>query len=152
MRIRDCAGPAEYPRLVAIWRSAVEATHHFLAESDREAIENQLAENYFPHVRLTVADVDGHAIGFAGTAGERLEMLFVHADARGHGVGSALLQHAIAEQQIRLVDVNEQNEQAAEFYTRRGFVVTGRSDVNGEGRPYPLLHMAAQGQSMGSTH
>ncbi len=136
-------GPAEYPRLVAIWRSAVDATHHFLADADRADIESQLADVYFPAVRLTVAEIDGDPVGFAGTAGEHLEMLFVHADARGHGVGSALLQHVIAEQGIRLVDVNEQNEQAVEFYVRRGFVVAGRSELDEAGRPYPLLHMEA---------
>lgn len=143
VRIRDCVGPAEYPRLVAIWRSAVAATHDFLAEADRAAIESQLAGKYFPGVRLTVAEIDGEPVGFAGTAGEQLEMLFVHADARGHGVGTALLEHAMAEQQIRLVDVNEQNEQAVGFYVRRGFVVTGRSERDDAGRPYPLLHMEA---------
>ncbi|WP_082980852.1 acetyltransferase [Mycolicibacter heraklionensis] len=143
MRIRECDGPAEYPRLVAIWRSAVEATHDFLAEADRAAIESQLADKYFPGVRLTVAEIVGEPVGFAGTAGENLEMLFVHADARGHGVGTALLDHAIAEQQVRRVDVNEQNEQAIEFYVRRGFVVTGRSELDDAGRPYPLLHMEA---------
>ena len=143
VRIRDCTGPAEYPRLVQIWRSAVDATHDFLAEPDRAAIEGQLADVYFPAVRLTVAEIDGDPVGFAGTAGEHLEMLFVHADARGHGVGSALLHHAIAAHGIRLVDVNEQNEQAVEFYVRRGFVVTGRSERDEAGRPYPLLHMEA---------
>lgn len=143
MRVRDCAGPAEYPRLVAIWRSAVDATHDFLAEADRADIESQLADAYFPSVRLTVAEIDGEPVGFAGTAGEHLEMLFVHADTRGHGIGSALLEHAITEQRIRYVDVNEQNEQAVEFYTRRGFVVTGRSELDDAGRPYPLLHMEA---------
>ncbi len=126
-----------------IWRSAVDATHDFLAEPDRADIESQLADVYFPAVRLTVAEIDGDPVGFAGTAGERLEMLFVHADARGHGVGSALLQHATTEQGSRWVDVNEQNEQAVEFYVRRGFVVTGRSALDEAGRPYPLLHMEA---------
>ncbi|MGV0750166.1 acetyltransferase [Mycolicibacter minnesotensis] len=143
MRVRDCAGPAEYPRLVAIWRSAVDATHHFLANADRADIESQLADAYFPSVRLTVAEIDGDPVGFVGTAGRHLEMLFVHADTRGHGIGSALLEHAITEQRIRYVDVNEQNEQAVGFYVRRGFVVTGRSELDDAGRPYPLLHMEA---------
>ncbi|ORW18108.1 GCN5 family acetyltransferase [Mycolicibacter nonchromogenicus] len=142
VRIRDCTGQAEYPRLVAIWRSAVEATHDFLTAADRDAIESQLADAYFPGVRLTVAEIDGEPVGFAGTAGEALEMLFVHAQVHGRGVGSALAEHAIAEQGIRLVDVNEQNQQAIAFYVRRGFVVTGRSECDDAGRPYPLLHMA----------
>lgn len=143
VRIRDAVGSAEYPRLVAIWRSAVDATHGFLADADRADFEGQLIGVHFAAVRLTVAEIDGVPVGFAGTAGERLEMLFVHADARGRGVGSALLRHAIAEQGIRVVDVNEQNEQAIEFYLRRGFVVTGRSELDEAGRPYPLLQMEA---------
>ncbi|SPU55612.1 Uncharacterized N-acetyltransferase YjaB [Brevundimonas vesicularis] len=39
------------------------------------------------------------------------------------------------------VDVNEQNIQALGFYERLGFKVTSRSAVEGQGRPYPLLHL-----------
>jgi putative acetyltransferase len=39
------------------------------------------------------------------------------------------------------VDVNEQNPQATAFYQHYGFVQTGRSPLDGEGRPLPLLHM-----------
>ncbi len=39
------------------------------------------------------------------------------------------------------VDVNEQNTQALDFYLRRGFHVVGRSPLDGQGRPYPLLHL-----------
>lgn len=69
-------------------------------------------------------------------------MLFVHADTRGRGVGRALLDHAVRELGVRTVDVNEQNEQAVGFYAHSGFTVTARSETDGEGRPYPLLHLA----------
>ncbi|TMD66902.1 MAG: GNAT family N-acetyltransferase [Chloroflexi bacterium] len=39
------------------------------------------------------------------------------------------------------VDVNEQNDQALGFYLRMGFVVVGRSELDSNGKPYPLLHM-----------
>ena len=42
---------------------------------------------------------------------------------------------------VRTLDVNEQNPLAAGFYERAGFVVVGRSPVDGAGRPFPLLHM-----------
>ncbi len=140
--LRACSGPEEYPALVRVWRSSVDATHEFLAEADRDAIEASLASDYFPQVRLTVAEVDGAVAGFAGTAGDDLAMLFVHADARGRGVGRTLLDHVVRELGVRTVDVNEQNEQAVGFYAHTGFVVTGRSATDGEGRPYPLLHLA----------
>ncbi|WP_369803267.1 hypothetical protein [Mycobacterium sp. E2699] len=40
------------------------------------------------------------------------------------------------------MDVNEQNCQVVDFYSRRGFVVVGRSELDDAGGPYPLLHMS----------
>jgi putative acetyltransferase len=39
------------------------------------------------------------------------------------------------------VDVNEQNTQGVGFYRHLGFVETGRSETDDQGRPYPLLHL-----------
>jgi putative acetyltransferase len=142
LRIRDTLGADEYPRLVGIWRSAVDATHDFLAEADRAEIEARLPTDYLPHVRLVVAEINGDPVGFAGTSAGKLEMLFVAAAQRGRGVGSALLAHVVAEHSVTSVDVNEQNAQAVGFYSRSGFVVVGRSDLDDAGRPYPLVHMS----------
>lgn len=68
-------------------------------------------------------------------------MLFVDAGLHGRGIGSALLAHVVRTAGVRAVDVNEQNPSAAAFYLRHGFTVAGRSEVDGEGRPYPLLHL-----------
>lgn len=119
--IRPCQGPEEYPGLVGIWRSAVRATHDFLAEEDFARIESLLASAYFPNVTLTVAERDGEPIGFAGVSapepgsGAGLEMLFVSDAARGTGVGSALLERVVREQSVTRVDVNEQNPGALDF-------------------------------------
>lgn len=143
--IRRAVGPEEYPRLVAIWRSAVDATHDFLAEADRDEIQLHLASDYLPHVDLHVADQDGLPVGFAGVSGESLEMLFVDALHRGQGIGTRLLSFALAECGVRTVDVNEQNASAVDFYRRRGFIVVGRSELDDQGRPYPILQMAFRG-------
>jgi putative acetyltransferase len=147
--IRPVAGSAEYPRLVEIWRSAVLATHDFLAEEDRRQIESVLGSDYLPQVLLTAAEADGQVVGFAGTADGRLEMLFVDAAHRGRGVGRMLLEHVVAEQEVVALDVNQQNAGAARFYERNGFRVTGRSEVDDAGRPYPLLHLALAAQQDG---
>lgn len=141
LTIRASLGPQEYSVLVSIWRSAVDATHDFLAEQDRDAIEAQLAESYFPQVTLVVAEHEGRPAGFAGVAQQSLEMLFVDADLRGRGIGSALLAHVARAFGMNAVDVNEQNPSATAFYLSHGFTVAGRSAVDGDGRPYPLLHL-----------
>ncbi|MEH3155476.1 MAG: acetyltransferase [Gordonia paraffinivorans] len=139
--VRDASGPEEYPRLVRIWRSAVDATHDFLADEHRDEIEAQLASEFLPQVELRVAESDGDVVGFAGVSEGKLEMLFVDAGEHGRGVGSVLLSFVIANCGVTAVDVNEQNVQAVEFYRRRDFTVAGRSALDDQGRPYPLLHM-----------
>lgn len=135
--------PAEHelPRLVAIWSSAVEATHDFLEPGDREEIERALIPDYFPAVHLVSAELDGQTVGFSGVADGNLEMLFVDNAFRGRGVGGTLLDHAIAEHGVRRVDVNEQNTQAVAFYEHAGFRVRDRSETDEAGRPYPILHL-----------
>ncbi|MUL49793.1 GNAT family N-acetyltransferase [Mycobacterium sp. CBMA293] len=140
--LRAARRPDDYPRLVEIWRSAVRATHDFLAEPDFQCIESNLASAYFPAVTLTVAERDGQAIGFAGTADGNLEMLFVSDDVRGSRIGSLLLAETIANDDVTKGDVNEQNSGAHGFYLSRGFTQVDRSELDGDGRPYPILHLA----------
>lgn len=142
--IRACRGQAEYAALVAIWRSAARATHDFLDESDFARIESHLASDYFRAVTLTVAEKDEEPVGFAGVHGDELEMLFVSHSARGQGIGSALLAEVIINQAVSKVDVNEQNHGAHGFYLSKGFVQVGRSELDGDGRPYPTIHMELQ--------
>lgn len=141
VEVRPCLGVEEFPALVAIWRSAVEATHGFLTQADRQGIEEQLPSAYLPSVELTVAVVDGRPVGFAGTAQENLEMLFVDDAFRGRGIGSVLLDHVVREQGVLAVEVNEQNPDATRFYVHKGFEIVGRSEVDEAGRPYPLLQL-----------
>lgn len=139
--IRACHGPEEYESLRAIWRSAVLATHDFLADADFARIDSSLATDYFPAVHLSVAEREGKPVGFLGVHGGALEMLFISDSVRGQGIGSALLADAIALHAVSRVDVNEQNRGAHGFYLRRGFVQVGRSELDGDGRPYPTIHM-----------
>jgi putative acetyltransferase len=52
-----------------------------------------------------------------------------------------LLRYAMEHLNADELDVNEQNPQALGFYFKQGFEVIGRSEVDGMGQPYPLLHM-----------
>ena len=79
--------------------------------------------------------------GFAGVAAGKVEMLFIHPDYRGLGIGKCLLMFAINELNAERLDVNEQNLQAVGFYLKQGFVAVGRCEKDGMGQPYPLLHL-----------
>ena len=139
--LRPCDGEAEWPALVRIWRSAVEATHDFLTPEDVDFYESRMLGDYLPAVALTVAEIGETPVGFSGLAGHSLEMLFVDSGCRGQGVGSALLSCAIENHPDLRLDVNEQNPQAVGFYRHHGFVVLGRSATDGDGRPFPVLHL-----------
>ena len=131
----------EYPQLVEVWEDSVRATHDFLRPEDREFYRTRMP-HYLRGVRLTAARAaDGRIVAFLGTDEDRIEMLFVHSACRGCGVGKRLITHAIHALGCRCVEVNEQNEQAAGFYRRMGFVLVGRSARDGEGMPYPLLQL-----------
>jgi GNAT superfamily N-acetyltransferase len=125
-----------------IWRTSVLATHQFLSSTDFQAISKLVEESYLPVADLVVAvDANDLAHGFIGLTGDHVDALFVHAESRGRGIGSLLLRSFLNRRTEATVDVNEQNAAAASFYRSRGFEVRGRSAIDGEGRPYPLLHM-----------
>ncbi|MES1950620.1 N-acetyltransferase GCN5 [Salinisphaera sp. S4-8] len=138
----ESAASAEHQQLIEIWEASVRATHDFLAERDLVELKPLILNEYFKAVSLSVAKrEDGEILGFCGVSDANIEMLFVAPQARGQGVGALLAQHAISTQGGAKVDVNEQNAQALGFYKHLGFRVIGRSPLDGQGKPYPLLHM-----------
>jgi len=134
-------------KLVIVWEASVRATHDFLREEDicffkplvRKAVEEVGAVAYS-------ADSDGSVAGFMVVADETIEMLFIHPNHRGLGLGRQFVNYATDTLKARLVDVNEQNAQAAGFYRRMGFVVVGRSPLDSTGKPFPILHMEKRGE------
>lgn len=137
--VRDAA-PEEREALVGIWRRAVEATHHFLAPGELDELEpRSRAELARAAVRVAVDD-DG-PVGFLAGSGGAVDGLFVDPAVHGRGVGTALLEDAAARHPVLTLDVNEENPAARAWYARRGFVETGRSETDDDGRPHPLLHL-----------
>lgn len=134
--------PADGARILEIWRDAVDATHHFLSAEDRIAIGREVY-GFLPQAPLTLAvDQVDRPLGFMLIDHGHMEALFVDPAAFGHGIGPALVRHGLALHPGMKTDVNEQNEQAVGFYKRVGFVQTGRSPHDGQGRLYPLIHLA----------
>lgn len=128
--------------LTQLWEASVRATHHFLSEMDiceiREFVPVALAN--IPH--LLVANEDDKPIAFMGVDGCAIEMLFVDPSRRGVGIGRRLIQYGIEHYGVETVSVNEQNPEAVGFYQRMGFSVFRRTDLDEQGRPFPLLYMA----------
>lgn len=139
----DHAREKDYPELIAVWEASVRATHDFLSEEDIQALRPLIREQYFDAVELyCVRDERGAIQGFCGVAQGNLEMLFVAPESRGRGIGTALCRHAVDHLGVSRVDVNEQNPQALGFYEHFGFKIIGRSPLDGQGNPFPLLHLA----------
>lgn len=135
------AAENDYPELIEIWELSVRATHDFLPEDYLQEIKS-LLPSILPHVPLYLfCDKSGTIKGFAGVAGQKIEMLFIHPGIRGQGIGRKLTEYCIQELGAYKVDVNEQNEQAVGFYQKMGFRVMNRQKLDSMGRPFPILEM-----------
>lgn len=133
--------PADFDALLAIWLSAVRATHKFLTEEDIQTLLPEVRHSAFPALEMWVLLRDGEPIGFAGLDGAKLEALFLDPEHQRRGGGRLLVEHARQLKGPLSVDVNEQNPEAVGFYVAMGFQVVGRSPVDSGGRPFPLLHL-----------
>jgi len=130
--------------LISIWERSVRATHHFLTGADIEDLRPLAAEELRSgSIDLWVlVNANNVPLGFMGIVNERIEALFLDPVAHGKGGGRRLVAHAQSSWPGALVvDVNEQNEAGRAFYESLGFSVIGRSDLDGAGRPFPLLHL-----------
>ncbi|WP_409039537.1 acetyltransferase [Klebsiella sp. BIGb0407] len=132
----------DYPALTELWEASVRATHDFLTETHISTLRKQIQNVYMPQLPLWMAvNEAGIVLGFIACHERRVEMLFVSPQSRGTGTGKALMQYAITTLAANEVDVNEQNPQAVGFYLHMGFESVGRSELDGEGNPFPLLHL-----------
>ncbi|GBF71842.1 GNAT family N-acetyltransferase [Paenibacillus sp. 598K] len=130
--------------LVDIWERAVRQTHHFLTEADIAFFRTMVRDQALTSCPVWVAsDEAGRPVGFIGKSDNRnIEMLFVDPDHHGKGIGRQLMAYAMADADYPVaVDVNEQNSGAVSFYQRLGFQTIGRSERDGTGKPFPLLHL-----------
>ena len=134
---------ADLPRAIEIWRSAIDATHQSLSTADRSEIDVLVTEQFLPNVDLWIAADDAdRPMALLVMEKAKIEALFVDPEVHGQGYGSLLVDHAASIEPELTVDANEQASKALAFYLRRGFRIVGRSPTDGQGRPYPLVHLA----------
>jgi putative acetyltransferase len=136
------ATPNDLDRMFNIWLAAIEATHGFLSEADGAFYGRLVREDYLPHAQLDIAETaaDG-VVAFMGLGEGKVDALFVDPSWHGQGIGRALLERALQRWPSLDVDVNEQNSPARAFYRKMGFREIGRSECDGCGKPYPLIHL-----------
>ena len=134
--------PQLMDQLLEVWERSVRATHLFLSAGEIAEIKTYVPQALREVPHLIVAwEAEGVPVGFMGVDGQKLEMLFLAPEERGKGLGRELVQYGVERFDIREVTVNEQNPQARGFYERMGFCVCQRSELDEQGRPYPILNM-----------
>lgn len=129
------------PQLLQVWESSVLATHHFLTPADFEEIKVLVGSIDFTQLNVYCLHLENNLVGFIGVLDKKIEMLFLHPDVHGQGLGGRLLRFALSDLSADKVDVNEQNTSAVHFYRRFGFEPYERTEVDDQGKPYPLLRM-----------
>ena len=134
--------PALVQQLVTVWEASVRATHLFLSDAEIMQIKAYVPQALREVAHLIVMENEpGQPVALMGVAGHRLEMLFIAPEARGAGLGRALLTGGVQRYGVNELTVNEQNPQAVGFYQHMGFETYRRTALDEQGQPYPLLYM-----------
>lgn len=129
-------------QMLEVWEKSVLATHHFLEKKDFETIKELVAGIDFEEFSVfCLVDESEQVLGFLGLMERKVEMLFLDPRWIGKGFGKILLDYAIVTCGCSEVDVNEQNVPALKFYEKAGFKTVARSEKDGAGLNYPILHM-----------
>ena len=136
------ASKLDFHALLELWESSVRATHHFLSEQNIEQLRPIVLEQAFPNVEMFLTrDRQGKIAGFIGVDNQSVEMLFISPHCFRQGIGKKLMYFAENQLATNKVDVNEQNPDALKFYLALGYEVKNRSPLDGQGNPFPILHL-----------
>lgn len=129
-------------QLLEVWEDSVKATHLFLSSEEIKNIKEYVPQALKEVSHLVVIESEDNVpIAFMGIEGTKLEMLFIKNSERGKGLGKQLLNYGIENYSINEVTVNEQNPNAKGFYEYIGFKMYKKTELDEQGKPYPILHM-----------
>ncbi|GAA2816198.1 putative acetyltransferase [Aminobacter aminovorans] len=132
---------ADCDRLAHIWLEASRIGHPFMSEAELLEQQGRVREIYLPQAENWVVELDGEPAGFIGLIEDFIGGLFVAPAAHGHGLGKALVLHALALKGTLELEVYAENEMAVGFYRKLGFVETSRRDADDDGRPQEVIRM-----------
>ena len=130
--------PADAPLVAAIFSASIaELTGDDYSEAQQEAWSSAAADEAAFAKKLTgqltlLATLAGSPIGFISlSAGDKLDMLYVHPAAAGHGAGAMLadaIEKLAAARGAAKLKVDA-SDNALEFFKKRGYVAQQRSTV-----------------------
>ena len=132
---------ADRDRLAQVWLEASRLGHPFMSEADLLDQQVKVRDIYLPQAENWVVELDGEPAGFIGLIEGFIGGLFVDPAAHGHGLGKALVLHAVVLKGALELEVYAENEMAVGFYLKLGFVETLRRDADDEGRPQEVIRM-----------
>jgi GNAT superfamily N-acetyltransferase len=132
---------ADAPALGDILQDWIETTPWMPVLHSRAGTQSFLGR-LIRETRVTVA-VSSSAVplGFLARDGSDIPALYLAADARGQGIGSALLEVAQAESSSLELWVFQANAGARRFYARHGFRELRRTDGSGNDEKLPDIRL-----------
>jgi GNAT superfamily N-acetyltransferase len=123
----DAGVIAEIHRLAAFLPPRFTADVHLRFVRERLMREN----------RIWVVEAGGEVVGYIAASDDWVSHLFVRPDHQGHGYGSALLAHVMADRRERQLWTFQKNARARKFYESRGWVLTELTDGLGNEEKEP---------------
>lgn len=142
MRLRP-ATPADAPALARTLGDWVRETGWMPVLHTREEDEDFL-RHLIDTTEVTLAE-DGQPLGFLSLDSHDVRALYLAPEARGRGIGRALLGHAKAARNRLELWTFEANGRAVAFYERQGFRVAQRTDGSGNDEGLPDLRLIWEG-------
>ncbi len=91
--------------------------------------------------QVTVARRSGLVVGFLARQGADIQAFYLAPQARGQGIGAAMLEQTKAQVDQLELWTFQANTRALGFYTATGFVEDQRSDGAGNDEHLPDIHM-----------
>ncbi len=132
----------DYENVLGTWEKSVAATHHFLKPKEIKFYKTCILKYGLSHLKLWGIYDKTMLSGFIGLSENKVEMLFIHPNYIGMGIGKELISFALQNPDIKLIDVNEENPRALAIYQHWGFQIISRDELDDSGKPHPILHLS----------
>jgi len=139
--IRAYSPSTDTASLSDIWLQASILAHAFIGEERLLEQQGLIETEYLPNAETWVACRGDQPVGFISLIDSFIGGLFVAPDQQGHGIGRALIAHALSLKGTLMLEVYTGNEQAMRFYEALGFREQSRRATDDSGLPFENAQM-----------